>query len=41
MKYKKLKLSTILLLGLGLTGLQAQTSVNARGGDASPQLSRV
>jgi len=35
MKYKKLKLSTLLLLGLGLTGLQAQTSVNATGGDVS------
>jgi hypothetical protein len=35
MKYKKLKLSAILLLGLGLTGLQAQTSVNATGGNAS------
>ncbi|HNR21315.1 MAG TPA: T9SS type A sorting domain-containing protein [Bacteroidia bacterium] len=35
MKYKKLKLSAALLLGLGLTGLQAQTSVNATGGDAS------
>ena len=34
MKYKKLKLSAVLLLGLGLTGLQAQTSVNATGGDA-------
>ncbi|MDD4490443.1 MAG: T9SS type A sorting domain-containing protein [Paludibacter sp.] len=30
-----LKLSTVLLLGLGLTGLQAQTSANATGGDAS------
>ncbi len=35
MKHKKLKLSAILLLGLGLTGLQAQTSVNATGGNAS------
>jgi len=35
MRHKKLKLSTILLLGLGLTGLQAQTSVNATGGNAS------
>ena len=34
MKYKKLKLSAVLLLGLGLTGLQAQESVNATGGDA-------
>jgi len=35
MKYKKLKLSVILLLGLGLTGLQAQTSINATDGNAS------
>ena len=35
MKHKKLKLSALLLLGLGLTGLQAQTSVNATGGNAS------
>ena len=35
MRHKRLKLSAILLLGLGLTGLQAQTSVNATGGDAS------
>lgn len=35
MKYKKLKLSATLLLGLGLTGLHAQTSVNATGGNAS------
>ena len=35
MQYKRLKLSAILLLGLGLTGLQAQESVNATGGDAS------
>jgi hypothetical protein len=35
MKYKKLKLIAVLLLGLGLTGLQAQTSVNATGGNAS------
>ena len=35
MRYKQLKLSAILLLGIGLTGLQAQTSVNATGGDAS------
>ena len=32
MKYKKLKFSALLLLGLGLTGLQAQESVNATGG---------
>jgi hypothetical protein len=35
MRHKKIKLSAVLLLGLGLTGLQAQTSVNATGGDAS------
>ncbi len=35
MKNRQLKLSTILLLGLGLTTLQAQESVNATGGDAS------
>jgi hypothetical protein len=35
MKHKNLKLSAVLLLGLGLTGLQAQTSVNATGGNAS------
>jgi len=35
MKYKKLKLSVVLLLGLGLTGLQAQESVNATGNNAS------
>ncbi len=35
MKHKKLKLSVVLLLGLGLTGLQAQESVNATGGNAS------
>lgn len=35
MRYKKLKLSTVLLLGLGLTGLQAQESVNATGRNAS------
>ena len=34
MKHKRLKLSALLLLGLGLTGLQAQESVNATGGDA-------
>jgi len=34
MRHKKLKLSAILLLGLGLTGLQAQESVNATGGNA-------
>ena len=35
MKYKKLKLSTVLLLGLGLTGLQAQTAIPATGGNVS------
>ena len=35
MKHKRLKLSAVLFLGLGLTGLQAQTSVNATGGDAT------
>lgn len=32
---KRLRLSAILLLGLGLTGLKAQESVNATGGNAS------
>lgn len=35
MRHKQLKLGAVLLLGLGLTGLQAQTSVNATGGNAS------
>jgi hypothetical protein len=35
MRHKRLKLSAVLLLGLGLTGLHAQESVNATGGDAS------
>ena len=35
MKHKRLQLSAVLLLGLGLTGLQAQESVNATGGNAS------
>ncbi len=35
MKYIKLKLSAVFLLGLGLTGLQAQESVNSTGGNAS------
>jgi hypothetical protein len=35
MQPKRLKLSAVLLLGLGLTGLQAQTSVNATSGNAS------
>lgn len=32
---KRLQLSAILLFGIGLTGLQAQTSVNTTGGNAS------
>jgi hypothetical protein len=35
MRHKRLKLSAVILLGLGLTGLQAQESVNATGGNAS------
>ena len=35
MRHKRLKLSAILLLGLGLTGLQAQTAVPATGGNAT------
>ena len=35
MQSKKLKLSAVLLLGIGLTGLQAQESINATGGNAS------
>jgi hypothetical protein len=35
MRHKKLKLSAVLLLGLGLTGLQAQESINATGINAS------
>ncbi len=35
MRHKRLKLSAVLLLGLGLTGLQAQESINATGGNAS------
>lgn len=35
MQYKKLLLSAVLLLGLGLTGLKAQESMNATGGNAS------
>ena len=35
MKHKRLKICAVLLLGLGLTGLQAQESVNATGGSAS------
>ena len=34
MTNKKFKLNTLLLLGIGLTGIQAQTSVNASGGVA-------
>ncbi len=33
MRHKRLRLSALLLLGLGLTGLQAQTSINATGGN--------
>ena len=35
MRHKRLKLSTVLLLGLGLTGLQAQESISTTGGNAS------
>ena len=35
MRHKRFKLSAVLLLGLGLTGLQAQESLNATGGNAS------
>ena len=35
MQHKKLKLSAVLLLGLGLTGLQAQETIPATGGNAS------
>jgi hypothetical protein len=35
MRHKRLKLSAVLLLGLELTGLEAQTSINATGGNAS------
>jgi len=35
MKYTKLKICTTLLLGAGLTGIQAQTSINTGGGNAS------
>jgi hypothetical protein len=35
MRHKRLQLSVIFLLVLGLTGLQAQESVNATGGNAS------
>lgn len=33
--FNRVKLSALLLLGLGLTGLQAQESLNATGGNAS------
>jgi hypothetical protein len=35
MRHKKLKLSAVLFLGLGLTGLKAQESVNATGANTS------
>ena len=35
MKHKKVKLNAVLLLGLGLTGLQAQEAIPASGGNAS------
>ena len=35
MRKKQLKLSALLMLGLGLTGLQAQESINATGRNAS------
>ncbi len=35
MPNKRLELSALLLLGFGLTGLQAQTSINATSGNAS------
>lgn len=35
MKHKKLKLSALFLLGLGLSGLQAQEAIPASGGNAS------
>jgi hypothetical protein len=35
MRYKRLKLTAVLLLGLGVTGLRAQESINAIGGNAS------
>jgi hypothetical protein len=41
MQHKRLKLIAILLLGLGLTGLQAQTSTNATGGNASGSVGTV
>lgn len=35
MRHKRLKLSAVLLLGLGLTGLQAQETIPATGGNAT------
>jgi len=35
MRHKRLKLSVVLLLGLGLTGLKAQENVNTAGGNVS------
>jgi hypothetical protein len=35
MRYKQIKLSVLLLLGLGLTGLYAQEAIPATGGNAS------
>ena len=35
MRHKRLKLSAVLLLGLGLTSLHAQTALSATGGEAS------
>ena len=35
MRHKKLVLSVVILLGLGVTGLQAQQTVTAAGGDGS------
>ena len=35
MRHKRLQFSAVLLLGLGLTGLQAQENLNATGGDAN------
>ena len=35
MRHKKIKLSALILLGFGLTGLYAQESINVMGGNAS------
>lgn len=35
MRHRRLKLCAVLLLGLGISGLQAQESINATGGDAT------